>query len=138
MERQIYYHDTDAGGIVYYANYLKYLEEARTGYLEERGLGLQPFLERGFLYAVHSCNIVYKAPARYGDIIAYDAKVEKVAGVRVVFHQRVWNKRTGQTLVEAEVVIVCLSRDFKPRPIPEDMREKLLSASAEDRRLANG
>ena len=126
MERQIFYHDTDAGGVVYYANYLKYLEEARTEYLQERGLGMRPFLARGFLYAVRTCNVSYKSPARYGDTIACSAKVEKMTGAQVFFHQRVWNTKTDQTLVEAEVVIVCLSKDFKPQPIPQDIREKLL------------
>jgi len=126
MEKQIYYHDTDAGGVVYYGNYLKYLEEARTEYLERRGLGMKPFLERGLFYAVRSCNITYKSPARYGDVICCDARVEKLTGAQAVFHQRVWNKANDQTLAEAEVTIVCLDTEFKPRPIPTDMRGKLL------------
>lgn len=85
MLKQIYYHDTDAGGVVYYANYLKYLEEARTEYFEDRGLGIAPFLSRGLLYAVHSCNLLYKAPAKYGDRINADATIEKVTGARIFF-----------------------------------------------------
>jgi acyl-CoA thioester hydrolase len=126
MERQIYYHDTDSGGVIYYANYLKYLEEARTEYLDNTGLGMKAFLDRGLFYAVRSCNITYKAPGRYGDVICCDAKVAKVTGVQVVFQQRVWNKASDQTLAEAEVVIVCLGKDFKPQPLPADIRGKLL------------
>jgi acyl-CoA thioester hydrolase len=125
MEKKIYYHDTDSGGVVYYANYLKYLEEARTELLESRGLGIKPFLDRGLLYAVRSCNIVYKSPARYGDVIACDAVIEKMTGVQLVFKQKIWNKETGQAIAEAEVVLVCLNREFKPQPIPTDMKEKL-------------
>ena len=123
MERKIFYHDTDAGGVVYYANYLKYLEEARTEFLEARGLGVQPFLKRGLFYAVRSCNIVYKAPARYGETIVCDACIEKMTGVQILFRQRIWDKATDKTLVEADVTLVCLSQDFKPRPIPEDIRK---------------
>ncbi|MBF0484997.1 MAG: YbgC/FadM family acyl-CoA thioesterase [Candidatus Omnitrophica bacterium] len=125
MEHQIYYHDTDAGGIVYYANYLKYLEEARTEFLEARGLGIQPFLKQGLLYAVRSCQIVYKAPARYGDIICSDAVLEKMTGAQLFFKQKVWQKATNQVLVDAEVVLVCLNKDFKPCSIPADMKAKL-------------
>ena len=125
MQRQIYYHDTDAGGVVYYANYLKYLEEARTEYFEQRGLGVAPFLERGLLCAVRSCNIIYKAPARYGDAIAADARIVELTGARIFFKQSVINALTGKTLVEAEVVLVCLDKDFKPKPVPLEFIEKL-------------
>ena len=126
MEKRIYYHDTDSGGVVYYANYLKYFEEARTEYLESRGLGIQPFLDRGLLYAVRSCHVDYKSPARYGDVICSDALVKKMTGAQIFFVQKVWNKADGRVLAEAEVVLVCLSRDFKPRPIPQDIKEKIL------------
>ena len=126
MQRKIFYHDTDAGGIVYYANYLKYLEEARTEFFESRGLNISSFLARGFLYAVRSCNILYKAPARYGDTVLADAKIEKLTGAQIFFTQSVINAITGSLLVEASVVLVCLDRDFKPCAIPADIREKLI------------
>lgn len=125
MERKIYYHDTDCGGVVYYANYLKYLEEARTEYLEERGEDVPGFLAQGFFFAVRSCQVTYKAPARYGDLISADARIRKVTGTQIFFDQRVYNKKTGQDLVEAEVSLVCLGTDFKPRAIPSAVREKL-------------
>lgn len=68
-EKRIYYHDTDAGGVVYYANYLKYLEEDRTEFLEKRGLSIKEMHENQFFYAVRTCSINYKSPARYGDVI---------------------------------------------------------------------
>ena len=64
MEKRIFYHDTDAGGIVYYGNYLKYLEEARTEFLENKGLSVAIFRNRGLLYAVRKCSITYRSPAR--------------------------------------------------------------------------
>ena len=125
MEKQIYYHDTDAGGVVYYANYLKYLEEARTEFFEARGLGIAPFLARGYVYAVRSCNIVYLAPARYGDKIIAEASIAKITGARIFFKQTVRERVTGKLLAEADITLVCLDTDFRPRPIPADIKEKL-------------
>ncbi|MBF0122056.1 MAG: YbgC/FadM family acyl-CoA thioesterase [Candidatus Omnitrophica bacterium] len=125
MDKKIYYHDTDAGGVVYYANYLKYLEEARTEYLESRGENVPKFIEQGFFFAVRSCNVIYKSPARYGETISADANVKKVTGTQIFFHQRILNKATEQVMVEAEVSLVCLTLDFKPRAIPDGLREKL-------------
>lgn len=125
MLKQIYYHDTDAGGIVYYANYLKYLEEARTEYFESRGLGISPFLACGLLYVVRSCNIIYRSPARYGDTIIADASIAEMTGTQIVFRQMVTDRATGRLLVEASVALVCLDRNFKPRPIPADIKEKI-------------
>jgi tol-pal system-associated acyl-CoA thioesterase len=124
---KIFYHDTDAGGVVYYANYLKYLEEARTEFLENLGLGIRPFIDRGLIYAVRYCNVNYKSPARYGDVLEADARPIKVTGAQIVFAQRVWDKANDRTLVEAEVALVCLSNDFKPHPLPHDLKEKLVT-----------
>jgi tol-pal system-associated acyl-CoA thioesterase len=126
MRKKIYYHDTDAGGIVYYANYLKYMEEARTEYFDEHGLGTAPFAERGLLCAVRSCQVVYKSPARYGDEILALARVAKFTGAQIFFDQSVVNERTGQILVEAQVALVCLDKAFKPQPVPAEFKEKLI------------
>ena len=125
MEKRIYYHDTDAGGVVYYGNYLKYLEEARTEFLEKKGLSIELFLHKKFLYAVRQCTISYKSPARYGDTILCDAHLKKVTAAQLVFEQKIYDKPTGRVLVEAEVSLVSLDRNFKPAPIPEDVKEKL-------------
>ncbi len=125
MEKRIYYHDTDAGGVVYYANYLKYLEEARTEFLENKGLTIKKFHEQGFFYAVRKCSIVYRAPARYGDIILCDAHLKKTTAVQMIFEQKIFDKATQRLLVEAEVSLVSLDKDFKPVPIPEDIKTKM-------------
>ncbi len=125
MERRIFYHDTDAGGVVYYANYLKYLEEARTEFLEQKGLSVKTFLDRGLLYAVSQCNVSYKSPARYGETIECTAKLEKTTAVKLIFHQAIFEQGTNRMIVEAEVTLVCLNKDFRPAAIPEDLKEKL-------------
>ncbi|HBG61822.1 MAG: hypothetical protein A2Y03_04420 [Omnitrophica WOR_2 bacterium GWF2_38_59] len=122
MERQIYYHDTDAGGVVYYGNYLKFLEEARTEFLEKKGLDIKVLRERKFLYAVRKCNLTYKSPARYGDIIICTADLKKTTAAQLIFDQKIFNKDTGKLLVEAEVSLVCLTQDFKPTTLPDYLK----------------
>ncbi|MBU0467474.1 MAG: acyl-CoA thioesterase [Candidatus Omnitrophica bacterium] len=122
MEKQIYYHDTDAGGVVYYGNYLKYLEEARTEFLEKKGLDIKVLRERKFLYAVRKCNLTYKSPARYGDIITCTASLKKTTAAQLIFDQKIFNKETGKLLVEAEVSLVCLTHDFKPTTLPDYLK----------------
>lgn len=125
MEKRIFYHDTDAGGIVYYGQYLCYLEEARTEFLEKRGLSVELFKKRGYVYVVRHCNVHYRSPARYGDTVLCDAKLKKMGASQLTFDQTVHDKKDGRLLIEAEVSLVCLNTDFKPTAIPDDLREKL-------------
>ena len=124
MEKRIYYHDTDAGGVVYYGRYLAFLEEARTELLDNTGLTVKALNDRGYLFAVRKCAITYKAPARYGDVILCGAKVVKITAAQLFFEQKIHHKGTGQLLAEAEVALACLSHDFKPQELPEDLRNK--------------
>ena len=125
MEKRIYYHDTDAGGIVYYGQYLCYLEEARTEFLDNRGLSVETFKQRGLLYVVRQCNVSYRSPARYGDILLCDAKLKKMGASQLVFDQTIHDKKDGRLIIEAEVSLVCLNMEFRPTPVPDDLREKL-------------
>ena len=126
MEKRIFYHDTDAGGIVYYGNYLKYLEEARTEFLENKGLSVAIFRNRGMIYAVRKCSITYRSPARYGDILICDARLKKITAAQLIFDQFVHEKQTKRLVVEAEVTLACLNKDFKPVQIPDDLKAQLL------------
>ena len=121
MEKRIYYHDTDAGGVVYYANYLKYMEESRTEYLAARGITAHG----DFLYAVLECHVRYKAPARYGDRIRITAEITKITAAQIHFKQEVLHQETGKLLVEADVRLVCLTPDFKPAAMDDDIRARL-------------
>lgn len=121
MEKKIYYHDTDAGGVVYYANYLKYLEESRTEFLEERGI--TPHGD--FIYAVRECHLTYRTPARYGDRIRVAAHITKISAAQIHFNQNIFDAKTGKLLVEAKVGLVCLTPDFKPTVINDAIRAKL-------------
>lgn len=125
MEKRIYYHDTDAGGIVYYGQYLCYLEEARTEFLDNRGLSVEIFKQRGLVYVVRQCNVSYRSPARYGDILLCDAKLKKIGASQLVFDQTVRDKKDGRLIIEAEVSLVCLNMEFRPTAIPDDLKERL-------------
>ncbi|VAX36446.1 4-hydroxybenzoyl-CoA thioesterase family active site [hydrothermal vent metagenome] len=126
MEKIIYYHDTDSGGVVYYANYLKYLEEARTEFLANKGLDVKEIQRKGFLYAVRKCNVTYKSPARYGDTIVCNAQLIKITAAQMIFDQKILDKETERLLVMAEVTLVSLNQNFKPMPIPDDIKKQIL------------
>lgn len=84
------------------------------------------FHERGMLYAVRKCNVTYRSPARYGDTIICDATLIKVTAAQLIFEQKIHHKKTGR-MIESEVTLACLNKDFKPTQIPEDLKEKLLA-----------
>lgn len=125
MDKRIYYHDTDAGGIVYYGQYLCYLEEARTEFLEQKNMSVALFKERGLAYAVRECHVHYRSPARYGDTLVCLAKLKKTTAATLVFDQTIHDKKDGRLIVEAEVSLVCLNSEFKPTSIPDDLRERI-------------
>jgi len=123
LEKRIYYHDTDCGGVVYYANYLKHLEEARTEYFRSKGIELQQLAERGVFFVVAKAEIEYKAPARYQDTIRIFTGVEKARAAAMIFLQRIMKNDT--TLVEARITLLCVNKDFRRIAIPEEIRRSL-------------
>ena len=123
LEKKIYYHDTDCGGVVYYANYLKFFEEGRTEYLSARGIDLTELAAAGFLFVVKKVDIEYKALARYADRLSILTQITGMRSASIVFSQQV--KRGDNTLVVADTVLVCIDKNFRPSPIPEDIVVKL-------------
>lgn len=123
IERRIYYHATDAGGVVYYANYLKLFEEGRTEFCLNRGLDLGELMGRGVMFPVVHVEAEYKSPARYADMVEVATRVEKVGRSSVHFYQEILRK--GQLLVLARTVWACVGSDFRSRPLPEDIAEAL-------------
>jgi len=111
-KRRIYYHDTDCGGVVYYANYLKYFEEARTRHLLELGIDLRATAAEGMIFAVSAVEIRYRAPARYGDEISILSCLKRVRPASVVFSHEI--KRGDEVLVECTTTLAAINRDFEP------------------------
>lgn len=126
MKVRIYYHHTDCGGVVYYANYLKFLEEARTEYLEEKGLSIKELAKQEVLFVVARQEIDYKLPARYADILEIDARITGVSGVKIEFENEIKNQN-NQLVAKAKTILVCVGKDLKPRVIPDELRKKILS-----------
>ena len=124
MKVRIFYHHTDCGGVVYYANYLKFLEEARTEFFEDRGLSMKALTDKDTLFVVARQEIDYKLPAVYGDILEVTSWVTETSGVRVNFDAEI-KKQTGQLVSKAKTFLVCVGRDLRPRPIPEDVKQKI-------------
>ena len=120
---KIYYEDTDSGGVVYYANYLKYLERARSEAIYSLGLS-NSILQKdyGTLIIVKSCNIKYKKPAKFEDELEVMSSV--ISKTRTSFSMLQIIKRQEEIISEAEVQLVTVNKDGKPIKIPEIL-EKL-------------
>ena len=121
---RVYYEDTDLAGIVYYANYLKFIERARTEALLEAGID-QVALERdeGSVFAVRALSVEFVAPARFQDVLTVLTTAEAVAGARARLIQEV--RRDDALLVSAAVDVVCIGRDGRPRRLPDAVRAAL-------------
>jgi tol-pal system-associated acyl-CoA thioesterase len=115
---KIYYEDTDAGGVVYYANYLRYMERARTEFLSERGIIVAEYHNKGYFFPVVHVDIHYKRPAKLGDIIDVRAELIEITNVTVRFKQDVFIN--DMLLVEATVKLACINSDGKPRRLPPE------------------
>ena len=113
---KIYYEDTDSLGVVYYANYLKYLERGRTEFVGQQGRDIREWNRLGYNFVVYSMNIRFRRPATLRDMIDVVSSFELKSAFRGLFHQRV--ERQGETLVEAEVEIVCLDNSQQLREFP--------------------
>ena len=121
---RVYYEDTDAGGVVYYANYLKFMERARTEWLRSFGLEQDHIArELNILFAVRSLSIEYKKPARFNDTLAISVEPYALKPASVSFNQIIKKQSdTADILSHADVNIVCLSADnFSPQPIPKNL-----------------
>lgn len=124
MKKRVYYHDTDCSGAVYHANYLKYLEEARSEYLEARGLTVKGLLEKGVGFAVRRQEMEYKYPAFYGDLLDVSVGVKEHTPYRIVFAYTLHNQ-DGKLLAKAETDLVCIGRDLKLMELPAEIKDAL-------------
>ncbi|TVZ38088.1 4-hydroxybenzoyl-CoA thioesterase/acyl-CoA thioester hydrolase [Alteromonadaceae bacterium 2753L.S.0a.02] len=117
---RVYIEDTDAGGIVYYANYLKFMERARTELLRSFGFGKAATPDSESLLVVASADIKYLAPARLDDELLVTANFQKVAKTYLVFTQQVLCN--SRCLCTAQVKVASVSKDtMKPSPLPSDL-----------------
>jgi acyl-CoA thioester hydrolase len=125
MEIRVYYEDTDCGNVVYYANYLKYMERSRTEYLRERGVDLASYHSNGFLFTVTEAHVQYKSPARYNDFLDVTSTVTEITNASILFTTTI--KRVGEesVLVKGEVRLACINQSGRPTRIPEEIKKTL-------------
>lgn len=127
MELKVYYEDTDCGGVVYYANYLRYFERARTERFASRGIDLAEYQGNGVVFAVVRAEIDYKSPARYGDLLEVDTAIEGVKGSSFTVHYIIRRKKDGAVLVTGGTRMACVNREMKPIRLPDEIRDALLA-----------
>jgi tol-pal system-associated acyl-CoA thioesterase len=124
---RIYWEDTDAGGIVYYANYLKFMERARTEWL--RALGIEQEVlqaEQRLMFVVVHADVSFRKPARYGDSLHVSCELDERGRASMTFRQRIVRVATQELLVEGTVRIACLDADkLKPRGLPEQVVQRM-------------
>ena len=119
---KIYYEDTDAGGVVYYANYLKFLERARSEAIYSLGLSNKEILDKeGVMIIVKSCNIEYKKPAKFEDEIEITSNITDVKNSSFKMHQVI--KKKFDVITEADVVLVTINKKGKPVRIPNLLKK---------------
>ncbi len=119
---RVYYEATDAGGIVYHANYLRFCERARTEYLRDLNVSQSDLVrDEKLIFVVRRCEIDYFLPAKLDDLIEVSAKVTKTSATSLIMHQEV--SKNDKILAAIEVVIVCIdSETYRPKKIPEKLK----------------
>ena len=125
---RVYYEDTDAGGIVYYANYLKFFERARTEWLRSLDVNQHQLLqEQDALFVVKSVSAEYHAPARLDDVLKLTLGIEKIGRASLTFVQEAWLADT--LLNTARVRVGCVDSARRPRGLPDVVADKIRSAA---------
>jgi len=117
---RVYIEDTDAGGIVFYVNYLKYMERARTEFMRAHGYGKAAIFSSELMFVVRSVNVEYRVPARLDDELIATARIVEHRAAQLTFEQRIL--RDAEIVCAARVDIVSVDKQtLKPRRIPEEL-----------------
>ena len=124
-EFRVRYADTDHFGVVYYANYLNWLEAGRTEILRDNGITYADLEKQGIFAPVVKLEMEYKAPAGYDDIVVVETRIAKVGNSSVEFHYDIRRKSGNLLLATGKTVNVFISRDRKPVRVPDEIRSIL-------------
>lgn len=137
MPIRVYYEDTDAAGIVFYANYLRYTERARTDMLRLIGITQSALAQQqGIAFAVRRCAIDYRAPARLDDALEVRSRLTHVGGASIAAEQSIF--RGGERLIDSTLAIACIGRDGRPRRLPPPIRTALAACVSAAGHLEQG
>lgn len=125
---RIYYEDTDTGGVVYYANYMKFAERARTELLRNAGFEQAAlFDDENIGFVVRKCDMEFLRPARLDDLLTIDTNIVDITRVRVLMEQTI--KRGEEVLVTLNVILAVVNKNMQPTRLPETIREAMLHSS---------
>ncbi|CAG8998346.1 MAG: Acyl-CoA thioesterase YbgC [Candidatus Celerinatantimonas neptuna] len=125
---RIYYEDTDAGGIVYHANYLKYMERGRTEWLRDLGVDQDQLKENGLVFVASEAAIKFHQPARFNQLLTVSTQVAKLRKVSILFEQQIYDQN-DVLIASSEVVIASVdSNTMKLKAIPAQVKEVILRA----------
>jgi acyl-CoA thioester hydrolase len=127
MEFRIYYEDTDAGGVVYHARYLAFLERGRTEFFRERGLSVGDLAKQGHVFPVVRMEIDYRAPAVLDDLVRVETSILEVGKTSFTMGQKVVRSADGKPLAEGKVTLVCVGPGLKAKRLPEELVKVLQS-----------
>ena len=128
MEIKIYYEDTDCGGVVYYANYLKYFERARTDYLQERGLSVAQLQAEGTLFVVIHAELTYRSPARYGDVLTIQTTVSPTRKTGIIFSHVICHRDDQRVIVEGSATLVTTNLQNKIQRLDPSLTQVILAS----------
>jgi acyl-CoA thioester hydrolase len=120
---RIYWEDTDAGGIVYHANYFRFMERARTEWLRSLGIEQEPLrTEQGMIFVVVSAEATFHRPARYADLLQVSCRVQRATRASLILQQDIVRSSDALLLVSGTVRVACLDAEkFRPRPMPPSL-----------------
>lgn len=125
---RVYWEDTDAGGVVYHANYVCFLERARTEWLRTLGISQQELRDReDMVFVVRDMQLDFHAPARLDDVLDVQSRLDHLGRASLVFAQRIVRASDRHVLLEARVRVACLAASrFRPRGLPASLRARFL------------
>ncbi len=134
---RVYYEDTDAAGIVYYANYLKFAERARTEMLRAKGIGNRAMAEtEGLSFAVRRVTAEYLSPARLDDLLEVHTRIIGIHGAAIDAEQDV--VREGREIARLSLTLACIARSGRPARLPSSVVEALGIGSTKNKRESHG
>ena len=126
MKKTIFYHDTDCGNVVYYANYLKYFEEARTLFMAQKGFPVPALIQRGLYFVVARQEVEYKYSVRYADEIDVSTRVLEISDIKIVFENIITNQN-GRLCTKGKTTLVCVDRTGMPTPMGADVKAAMMN-----------
>jgi acyl-CoA thioester hydrolase len=125
IDVKIYYEDTDCANVVYYANYLKYMERGRTEFLADHGYSVSELANQGTVFVVARVEIDYRSSARLGETLVVKTWISEMTRTSILFGTTMTDKASGRLIAEAQVRLVCVDANGKIKRIPKELQERV-------------